>query len=169
MDKLTIVSGNVEVDTYANTDAEAMYIVRSVVDHLPVIDSFDYLPQINIQFLESDEIICSHDEFHHRSNLCKYNNTGTTRGSFVNHSRMIITLYGYITGRPYQDVLKDTTRWLRRLSTRLNMIECFFNVAGRDGWCQDIHIANICNPDWLLFAENSGWVPKLHQMIEGAG
>lgn len=41
MSRWTYVTGVIEVDTCARSDAEAMYLAQTVVSHLPGITSFD--------------------------------------------------------------------------------------------------------------------------------
>ena len=111
----TYVAGVIEVDTFARSDAEAIYLAQTVVNHLPRITGSER----DVEFhLTKPSGYCSSsnvDEFNQESDL--YNDEFCRM--FVTQERILITIYGNLRDRMFKRTLRETTKMLARLSSRL--------------------------------------------------
>lgn len=146
------VSGVIEVDTFADSDAEAMFLAQTVIDHLPKIDGSEHCAKFYLNKIQGYETSSNVDEFRQRSNLRR---GGHYLGLFKWQTRILITINGSLRDADFEHALKDTTRMLARLSSRLSVMSCLVSVLseGRQ------FIFN--NPDWILNRKDTGWADKL--------
>lgn len=148
------MAGVIEVDTFAQSDAEAMYLAQTVVNHLPRITGSER----DVEFhLAKPTGYCSSsnvDEFGQQSNL--YNDD--SRHLFVTQERILITIYGNLRDRMFKRTLRETTKMLARLSSRLWIRNCFVRVKSDMG---DTFIFD--NPSWIHDRDLTDWTQKLQK------
>ncbi|MCM1221203.1 MAG: hypothetical protein NC548_42665 [Lachnospiraceae bacterium] len=148
MSKWTYVRGTIKVNTYGGTDAEAMFMAQTVVDHLPRITGSEgdvdfYLIRPNGHSSASNV-----DEFMKRSNLY----TDRYYKMFETQTEIIIVLDGNLRDRDLQTTIRETTKMLNRLSSKLDIESCLVNIT--DSFGNDF-IFN--NPGWVLMNATSRW------------
>lgn len=149
----SFVSGVIEVETFANSDAEAMFLAQTVVNHLPRIDGASGCAKFYLNKVDECGSSSNVDEFGRRSNLRRGENRF---GLFEWQSRILITVNGALQDSDFGHALKDTIKMLSRLSSRLWVMNCLISVSSKDGNQLVIH-----NPSWVLNRERSDWVDKL--------
>lgn len=151
MSMWTYASGVIEVDTYAHSNAEAMYIARIDVNHLPEISGSEDPVNYYLSLANGYNKSSTCDEFGQRSNLCR----NKYPGIFTAQSIVLITVEGSLRNREFHCTLQETTKMLARLSSRLRVRSCL--VAVRDG----LNSFVFDNPEWVLWREQSDWTKDL--------
>lgn len=148
----TYVRGIIEVDTCARSDAEAMYLAQTVVNHLPRVTGSER----NVEFhLSRPNGYCSSsnvDEFDRPSNLYDDGHFHM----FTTQDRILITVHGNLRDRLFKQTLRETTRMLARLSSRLWVLACLVRVRSDMG---ETFIFD--NPKWLHEREITDWTRSL--------
>lgn len=151
MSMWTYVSGVVKVDTFARSDAEAIYLAQTVVNHLPLISGSEGPVRYYLNLLRGACCSSNCDEFNRRSNLCD----DSYYGLFESQTDVLITLDGGLRDRTFEETLRETTRTLSRLSTRLGVKECLVSVTDGD----KSYVFH--DPDWLISMKTSDWARQL--------
>lgn len=152
MSSWTYVTGVIEVDTFGRSDAEAMYMAQTVVNHLPRITGSEGCAKF---YLSRPDGYCASsnvDEFHKASNLFndKY------RCCFVIQPKVLITIQGSLRDRLFGQTLKETTKMLARLSAKLYVSDCLVKVQS------DMNEKFIFdNPRWIQHREVTDWCRNL--------
>ena len=148
----TYVMGVIEVDTCARSDAEAMYLAQTVVSHLPRITGSER--NAEFYFSRPNEYYSSStvDEFNRPSNLYddRYFRMFTTQ------EKVLITIHGNLRDRTFKETLREATRMLARLSSRLWVRECLVRVRSDMG---ETFVFD--NPKWLCEREITDWARSL--------
>lgn len=144
----TYVEGVIDVDTLGRSDAEAMYIAQTVVNHLPRITGSE--GSAKFYFSRPDGYCASSnvDDFGKHSNL--YNDKYFRIFTF--QERVLITVQGNLRDRLFKQTLKETTKMLARLSSRLYVCDCLIRVQSDMG---EKFIFD--NPKWVLHREVTDW------------
>lgn len=153
MSQWTYVNGVIKVDTFSRSSAETLYLVQTVVDHLPVISGSERNVEYYINLAKSMETSSSVDEFNNFSNL--YNDRHFRCFNWQTYA--LIALNGYLRDRDFETTLRETTRMLARLSSRLWVDECLVSV--RDGYNCNSFVFN--NPNWIKDMDRSDWCRDL--------
>lgn len=136
----THINGVIEAETFASTNAQALYIVQSVVDHLPKITGSEG---------NADYFV----------NLENGYTTSTYAGGRCiskTQSHVLITIHGDLRDRAFEGTLRETTKALARLSKRLFVLSCV--VCVESGYSDQNFIFN--NKSWLIMQKDSDWVDK---------
>lgn len=110
----TYVSGVIEVDTCARSDAEAMYLAQTVVNHLPRITGSERDVEYYLSRPSGYCVSSNVDEFDQPSNL--YHDRFSM---FTTQDRILITIHGNLRDRMFKQTLREATKMLARLSSRL--------------------------------------------------
>lgn len=146
------VKGVIEVDTFARSDAEAMFLAQTVVNHLPKIygseESAKYYLNRPVDYGGSS----SEDEFGVESNLMQGENCW---GTFEVQSRILITLEGQLRDVEFEEALRNTTKMLARLSSRLWVKSCLVSVESRGRRFVFV------DPEWVADRDLSGWTDRI--------
>ena len=151
------VYGVVIVDTLGKTNAESMYIAQTVINHLPKIYGIDDEVKYYLNLSNSFPSTSNCDEFLNRSNLGikKYRHH-----RFEHNSKVIITIEGYLGYFSFENAVKEVTKVLSRLSSRLWVTDCLVIVTGSTPSCDFSNQFIFNNPEWILNREDSGWVNR---------
>lgn len=156
MSKWVQVVGTIVVDTFAESSAEAMFIAQTVVNHLPKITGSERDVEYYLNLIKDYNSSSNCDEFGKFSNLYNCQDFHC----FKSQTWVLITLQGSLRDREIQETLKETTKMLNRLSTRLWVRDCIISLHGYDkGYVFD-------NPDWIKNNESSYWVEKNNLRID---
>ena len=155
MSSWTYVSGLIEVDTFAQTSAEAIFKAQTVVDHLPRITGSEGSAHFVVVPMPGWPNQSSGlDELGHFSDLGdkRYPSRWTP---FQSQSGMLLVLHGSLRDRWFDQTLHETTKCLTRLASRLHVRDCLVRVSGFDRQ----YIFD--TPDWIYSMPNSGWKDRL--------
>ena len=151
MSQWTYVNGVIKVDTMSRSSAETLYLVQTVVNHLPVISGSERNVQYYINLENGYNTSSNVDEFDKFSNL---GNGWTGKRLFEWQTNTLITMYGALRDRTFEETLRETTKTLARLSSRLLVDECVVSVRSY----RDSFVFN--NPEWMKNAYMSDWCEK---------
>lgn len=151
MSSWTHVFGVIEADTFARSEAEAMYIAQTVINHLPKIRGSEHDVEFHLNKPNWTNCSSGTDEFGHWSNL--YNDSYFK--CFERQTCVLITMSGSLRDTEFKDTLRQTTKMLARLSKRLFVDNCLVSVKGNeDNFVFD-------NPQWVCEQDRSDWTDKL--------
>lgn len=150
MSHWTYVRGVIEVDTYARSDAEAMYFVQTVISHLPKITGSERDVMYHVNRCHGHNMCSSHDEFMQPSNL-----GDGELGGFYTQTRFLITIEGNLRDRLPAETIRETTKMLSRLASRLDISSCVVSVSDTE------RRFVFDSPGWLLYAADSDWTRDL--------
>lgn len=148
------VHGIVEVDTFGQTNAEAMYFAQTVVDHLPRIDGSEGPVEYYLNLKNGYNCSSNADENRKFTNL--YTSSSYFR-SIEHQSCVIITLQGDLRDCTFEETLKRTTTVLNRLSRHLFVRGCSVTVCSLD------RQYTFANPSWMMFRQDD--TPWPHNLI----
>lgn len=152
MSQWTYVNGVIKVDTFSRSSAETLYLVQTVVNHLPAISGSEGDVQYYITIENGYNTSSNVDEFNNFSNL---GNGWTGRRLFEYQSCALITMSGALRDRTFEETLRETTKALARLSSRLFVDECI--VLVRSYWNSFV----FDNPKWMKDMDVSDWCRDL--------
>ena len=121
----TFVNGVVTVHVPGRTQAEIEYILNTILDHLPRVTGSERNMEIHINKVNGCDSSCNCDEFHNYSNL-----GNGKHGGFETQSTYLLTIYGRLRDRMFETTLKEVSKWVHRLGTRLQIDDCYIKVKG---------------------------------------
>ncbi len=148
----TYVTGVIEVDTCARSDAEAMYLAQTVVNHLPRITGSERNAEFHFSRPDGYCSSSNVDEFDKPSNL--YDDRHFRM--FTTQEKILITVHGNLRDRTFKATLRETTKMLARLSSRLWVRECLVRVRSDMG---ETFIFD--NPEWVRNRDLTNWTQKI--------
>lgn len=149
MSMWTYVRGVILVDTWADYTPAALYQAQSVVDHLPRITGSEGPVQFYVTSRRGYNMVRFCDEYDQQSNLGE----GRFQDKFKSQSEVLITLCGNLRDRMLPQTLRETTRALTRLASRLDVGTCLVSIEDD---CGQRFLFN--NPEWLRQIPNSDWL-----------
>lgn len=144
----TYVRGVIEVDTCAETDPEAMFMAQSVVNHLPRITGSEGDANIYCIRPVGHNVSSNWDEFDVPSNLYT---PGSYFHSFETQTRILIVISGNLRDRKFHETIRETTKFLNRLGSRLSIDHCLVSV----GTYEKSYVFN--DPKYLHDIDLSDW------------
>lgn len=148
----TYVNGIIKVDTFALSDAEAMYKAQTVINHLPQITGSEGPAHVYCIRPFGSNWSSTTDEFGKETNLY----TDHQFKTFEYQSDIIIALNGDLRDRRFDQTLRETTEWIARLSSRLGVYNCLISVESSHEHKKFI----FHNPDWVINRDIGEWVDK---------
>lgn len=149
----TYVRGIVEVDTFADSDPEAMFMAQTVVNHLPRITGSERDVSVYCVRPNGANMSSNCDEFDIPSNLYT---PGSYFRSFETQTKILIVLSGNLRDRKLPETLRETSKFLSRLASRLPIDHCLISVSDMH------HKSYIFNdPEYLHQADVSDWAFNL--------
>lgn len=151
------VNGVIAVDTYSRSDAEAMYMAQTVVNHLPKIHGSEGCAKYYLNRKYGNNSSSNVDEFDNFSNLMEGENYFN---SFEHQTVVLITLHGALRNAEFEEALRDTTKMLSRLSSRLRVNHCVISVSSYD------RSFVFSDPEWVLNMEKTDWARDLLWQFE---
>lgn len=125
MSSWTYINGVITISSPGRTQAEARYILETVIDHLPKVtgserDMNTYIIQKNGYSSSS-----SHDEFFNRSNLAN-----GRHGFFEMQDYYMVVVDASLRDREFEQTFKEFQKWLCRLSKRINVENVLVKING---------------------------------------
>lgn len=110
------------VEPIGQTNHEKLYVLNTVLDHLPVINGSEDGMQIYINRLDHGAYIVQNtDEFKDQTNNLRVSpyNYRNQKGDFKVMEQYCITVVGNLRDREFEETFKDFQKWLCRLSKRV--------------------------------------------------
>lgn len=146
----THINGVLVVEPLGNTDAQTEYVLKTVLDHLPVVESrYEGEMEIYVNRRNGTNYSSSTDEYDNWTNLSKTADGNRTikPNPFTNTHKMqteyIITLYAGLRHVELQPALKQLIKWLNRLSKRVWVLKSNIIIESGD------KKISIVDADWL--------------------
>ena len=137
MSSWTYVSGLIEADTCAQTDAEAIFKAQTVVEHLPrITGSEDAAHFVVVPMPGWHNQSNGLDELGHFSDLGDKHYSGRWN-PFHSQSGVFLALHGSLRDRWFEQTLHETTKCLSRLASRLQSDAESWNEYGTDDRFQE--------------------------------
>lgn len=149
MSMWTYVRGMILADAYAGYTPAALYQAQLVVDHLPRITGSEGPVQFYVTSRRGHNMSMCCDEFGQCSNLGE----GRRGDWFHSQSEVLITLCGNLRDRTFEQTLRETTKALARLASRLDVETCLVSVESD---YDQRFLFN--NPEWLRWMPRSDWL-----------
>lgn len=153
----THVRGIIELETFGRTSAESIFRAQTVIDHLPRITGSEGPVDYYLNLVKGYNVSGNCDEFMNHSNL--YNPDSYFR-TIEHQTKMLLTINGDLRDRYIEDTIKETTKMLTRLSTRLWCQSCLISINGYDKNDNDKEFI-FDHPDWIIRQEQNDWVNSL--------
>lgn len=130
----TYVRGTIYVDVPGRTQPEIEYILKTVLDHLPVVTGSEN--DMEVHFVKRAFYNCSssHDEFGMRTNNLKddYGYRSRHHGMLDTQSQYVLVLDGSLRDRMFEQTKREFMKWLCRLSKRLFVNDILVEISGYD-------------------------------------
>lgn len=151
----THLTGIIKVDVSGRTNEEVMYIVGTVIKHLPRVTGSERDMSVRYHLCEGYDCSSNCDEFGNRSNLgAGYYN------SFETQTHVLITVDGNFRDRKMHETVREFNNFLCRLAKRLLVHTCAVCIT--DDSRREVVITN--KNDWLgdLYDWNKPWADYLY-------
>lgn len=157
MSNWVYVTGIVRADTLARTNAEAVYIGQTTIDHLPRIWGSEGDAKLHVHLEDGHNSWSTCDEYRQSSNL----GTGTY-GGFECQSNILITISGQLRDASFDKAFRQTVAALCRLSKSVEVEECAVlvresfsgktaTITNGNGWMYDL-----CEGFWVKHPDERG-------------
>ena len=136
----TYCVGAIRVDVPGNTNEEVMYIVGTVLKHLPKVTGSEHNMQVSYRLCEGYSCSSNHDELGQMSNLCD----DAYFKTFETQTHVVITVNGWFRDRKLDETVKEFSNWLCRLAKRLPVEQCSVQISD---YSREVVFTN--KNDWL--------------------
>ena len=125
MSKWTYISGVITVDTLGRSQAEARYILDTVLDHLPKVPGSEGDMQVYVKQKRDTNLSSSCDEFGQRSNLWNDDYFHT----FEVQTEYLITVDAQLRDTIFEETFRNFQKWLCRLAKRMWVRDLIVKVS----------------------------------------
>ena len=134
MSMWTYITGVIEVEPMGRTQAEKLYIIQTVLEHLLVVCGSVGELNYHINQEKGYDEFSSCDEFYENSNnLRDHYGQKSNDGGLEIQGHYLITLEGHFRDRYFNETVQNFMPWLTRLSKRLTVTDISINIHGYDG------------------------------------
>lgn len=134
MSMWTYINGTITVNAIGRTQAEKEYILRTVLDHLPLVTGSE--EDMNVYLIQANGHDCSSsvDEFENSSNqlVDSYGAHNQKHGRFKTQSEYIIVVDGALRDRMFDTTFAEFNKWLCRLAKRALIDKVLVELTGGD-------------------------------------
>lgn len=134
----TYITGTIIVNVPGRTQAECDYILRTVLDHLPLVTGSEHDMEVFINNSNYLNTSCSHDELGNRP---KNLNKSRYFGWHKYNDNYVITVMGSFRDRMISETVKEFTNWMTRFSKRLSVESVLVRITD-GGWHKPVLISN---------------------------
>jgi hypothetical protein len=129
----TYINGNIKVDVPGRTQPEIEYILKSIIDHLPIVTGSEHDMDIYLNKVNGINCSSSHDEYEMRTNnLTDIYGNRNRNGSLNTQSEYLITVDASLRDRMFEETFKEFMKWLCRLSKRISVDSILVKIEGYD-------------------------------------
>lgn len=134
MSMWTYISGTITVDAIGRTQAEKEYILRTILDHLPLVTGSE--GDMSVYLIKANGHDCSSsvDEFENRSNQLtnSYGAHDQKNGWLKTQSKYIIVVDGSLRNRMFDTTFAEFNKWLCRLAKRVQIDKVLVELTGEN-------------------------------------
>lgn len=134
MSMWTYISGTITVDAIGRTQAEKEYILRTILDHLPLVTGSE--GDLSVYLIKANGHDCSSsvDEFENRSNQLtnSYGAHDQKNGWLKTQSKYIIVVDGSLRNRMFDTTFAEFNKWLCRLAKRVQIDKVLVELTGEN-------------------------------------
>lgn len=113
------------VDAVGRTQAEKEYILKTILDHLPLVTGSE--EDMNVYLIQANghSSSSSADEFRERTNnlIGMYGDRSRKRGWLRTQRRYLIVVDGAFRDRYFDETFSEFNKWLCRLAKRVEILE----------------------------------------------
>lgn len=146
MSRWVYVTGIIKGDTFAKTNAEAMYIGQTTIAHLPRIWGSEGDANLHVYLDDGYNGWSSHDEYGRPSNLY----TDRTFNGFEYQPNILVTISGQLRDTTFDDAFKETVAMLCRMAKDIFVDRCVVMVQESYGKS-------------AIITNKNGWLGKLYE------
>lgn len=167
----TYVRGQIVVSPMGRTQHEKEYILKTVLDHLPLVTGSEDDMRIYTTQIDKCDVSSTHDEFGMMTDKAiGYYGCRNRHGMFRRSSKYIVNIYGSLRDRYFEDTQKEVVKWLCRLSKRCTVDDIIVKVSGysnrtgrRKKWIETNanHYREMCEEASWLDEDSVNWCEYL--------
>lgn len=131
----TYINGTVTVSPMGRTQEEKEYILKTVLNHLPLVTGSEEDMHVDVLLKKSGcRSSCSHDEFQMMTNnlVDRYGCKNRDKGWMNMYEDYIIVVHGSLRDRVFEETYKEFIKWLTRLSKRVDVRDVLVQINGDD-------------------------------------
>ena len=120
------ILGTLVVTPIGRTTLEKEYILKTVLSHLPIVNSGGNDMQVYINSCNTNTTICTHNEF---GQDCSYQTSKYPDGWMKTTEEFTLTLYGNLKDKTCRETNKDFLKWICRLAKRVMVNSVIVNIS----------------------------------------
>lgn len=130
----TYINGTITVNAIGRTQAEKEYILRTVLDHLPLVTGSERYMETYLIQTKGYNFSSSVDEFENCSNqlINSYGTHDQKYGWLKTQSKYIIVVDGALRDRMFDTTFAEFNKWLCRLAKRTLIDKVLVELTGED-------------------------------------
>lgn len=141
----THIRGTIIVSPLGRTQEEMDYILKTVLRHLPKVSGSEKDMEIIVSQPNGWTSSSSFDEFDNYV------------GDFEINRRYILTLYGNLRDRTFDETYKEFNKWINRLAKRVFVDEVFVSIKGYNYSDNNEHNIIINSNKYYELYEEPSW------------
>lgn len=128
----TYINGTVTVRPMGRTQEEKEYILKSVLNHLPLVTGSEKNMNVYVIKKEGYNSSCSCDEFGQVTNnlVDNYGNKSFKRGWLRIQDEYILVVNGSFRDRMFEQTYKEFQKWICRLAKRVDIEDVLVEIKG---------------------------------------
>ena len=150
------IKGTIEVDPQGRTIDEQEFILKNALKHQPMIYQDGGIMETLITKSNYPNLSSSHDEFDEWTNLIYDRDPNYPRGFYDKGTKFFITVDANIRDQMFKETLKQFTKWILHLSTKIPIDSCLVKIYDYDksiilDWGSDVFTNKFINSDekWM--------------------
>lgn len=132
MSMWTYVNGTITVNPMGRTNEEKEYILKTVLNHLPLVTGSEEDMNIYIIPKKGYNSSCSTDEFGEKTNNLtdSYGRKNRDRGYLQVQDEYIIVVNGALRDREFEQTYREFIKWIVRLGKRISIENILVEIKG---------------------------------------
>lgn len=129
----TYVNGIIEVSPMGRTQHEKKYILKTVLDHLPLVTGSEGDMDVYVIKKNGTNSSSSYDEFGESTNnlVDRYGYKDRERGWLDTQDEYLLVVNGTFRDRMFKQTFKEFQKWLCRLAKRVSIEDVMVEIEGR--------------------------------------
>lgn len=134
MSTWSYIHGTVKVSLFGRTQHENEYILRTVLDHLPVVSGSEGDMEVDIVPVKVTTTCTTHDEFGDKTNNLRdrYGRRSYKKGWLYVQDEYNIVISSNLRDREFSETYQNFQKWLCRLAKRLLVEDVLIKISSFD-------------------------------------
>ena len=129
----TYINGIIKVDVPGRTQPEIEYILKTIIEHLPVVTGSEEDMEVYINKVNGYDGSSSTDEYQMETNNLTNKYGKKDRNGWLNtQNKYLITINASLRDREFEQTFKEFIKWLCRLSKRITVKSILVKIQGYD-------------------------------------